>query len=163
MQVIEELKRMSDARFLQIYEALQEKGFGPLDGEVAKALKFRPHAIKKLPIQQRAKRARILLERSANAELAYEMFGAYLIKEHKELVTRFLDATGVEHEDGMISDVEHARPDPEKLDEAVKQLDADFPPEDVTLYLSMAAEQWQSTPELQQLWKDRAPADSYQD
>jgi hypothetical protein len=155
MQVIEELKRMSDARFLQIYEALQDKGFGPLDGEVAKALKFRPHAIKKLPMAQRAKRAKMLMQRGANAELAYEMFGTYLMKEHKDLVLGFLDGTGVEHEDGMISDVEAAKPDPEKVADTVKKLDEEHAPEDVTLYLSMAAEQWPSSEEVQAAWKGR--------
>ena len=36
MQVLDELKRMSDERFLSLYEALAQNGFGPLDGEVAK-------------------------------------------------------------------------------------------------------------------------------
>ena len=35
MAVLEELNRLSDDRFLAIYEALSEQGFGPLDGELA--------------------------------------------------------------------------------------------------------------------------------
>ena len=35
MPVLEELQRMSEERFLAIYEALAQQGFGPLDGEVA--------------------------------------------------------------------------------------------------------------------------------
>src|SRR3954462_11279622 len=115
MQVIEQLKRMSADRFLAIYTSLETKGFGPLDGEVAKSLRFRPQAIRKIPMEQRARRARTIMEHAANAELAYELFGAYLIKHKKDLVTGFLDATGVKHEDGMIEDVEHQKPSKEKL------------------------------------------------
>lgn len=155
MSVIEELKRMSDARFLALYEALEEKGFGPLDGQVAKAMNFRPHAIRKVPMAQRARRAKSLVERSGNAELAYEIFGTYLMKTKKELITRFLDATGVAHQEGMIASVDEARPDPAKLGSAVEQLDRDFGREDVTLYLSMCAEQWPSVPEVGELWRGR--------
>ena len=91
MAVLDQLKSLSDERFLSIYEALSERGFGPLDGEVAKVLKFRPQAIKKLPMDKRAKRARLLIERDSNAELCYELFGSYLVKNKKELVTSFLD------------------------------------------------------------------------
>ena len=52
MAVLEQLQRLSDERFLSIYESLSERGFGPLDGEVAKALKFRPQAIRKLPMDK---------------------------------------------------------------------------------------------------------------
>jgi len=157
MQVIAELKRMSEERFLAIYEALLNNGFGPLDGDVAKALKFRPQAIKKLPLKQRARRARLILERGSNAETCYELFGGYLLKAHKELVLSFLDGTGVEHEDGMISSVEECRPDPEKIAAVVAELDREHPPEEVTLYLSICAEQWPSVPEIQAAWQARQP------
>lgn len=148
---------MSEERFLALYEGLADgHGFGPLDGHVAKILKFRPQAIRKLPMPTRAKRARSLIER--DAELAYELFGSHLVRHHRELITGFLDATGVEHEDGMISDVEAAQPDPKKLDEAVSALDEKFPPGDVTLYLSMCAQQWPTVDELEELWSRRSGA-----
>lgn len=155
MQVIEQLKAMSPERFLAIYQGLEQNGFGPLDNEVAKSLKFRPIAVKKLPIAQRAKRARMLLETSANAELTYEVFGAYLIRHKKGLVTGFLDKTGVAHEDGMIEDLETGVPQKSKLKDAVAELDKEFPPEDVTLYLSMCAQQWNQLAELDALWRKR--------
>ncbi len=58
MQVIEQLKAMKEERFLAIYDQLAQDGYGPLDGEVAKVLKFRPQAIRKLPMPKRAKTAR---------------------------------------------------------------------------------------------------------
>lgn len=154
MNVIEELNRLDDSRFLAMYESLVQNGFGPLDGEVAKSLKFRPQAIRKLPMAQRAKRARTLLGR--NPELTYEFFGGYLMQNHKELVTGFLDKTGVEHEDGMLQDLQTARPAPDKLAGTIKELDGDFAPEDVTLYLSMCSDQWSDIEELATIWRERA-------
>ncbi|MAF67522.1 MAG: hypothetical protein CMJ84_17930 [Planctomycetes bacterium] len=160
MQVIDELRRMGPERFLTIYEALAQDGFGPLDGEVAKAMRFRPHAIKKLPMAQRARRAKGIMERSANAELCYEIFGSFLFKMRKDLVLGFLDATGVEHDDGMIENTEENQPDPAKVVGAIAELDGEFPAEDVTLYLSICAEQWPATTEIQEAWQGRASVSS---
>lgn len=157
MKVVEELKVMSDERFLALYTDLSQHGFGPLDGEVAQRLKFRPQAIRKLPLAQRAKHAKAILIARAQAELCYELFGSWLIKERRELVTGFLDGTGVPHEDGMLEDLEHNRPDVAKLEGVVKDLDAKFAPEDVTLYLALCAEQW-PLPELDALWRARSAA-----
>jgi len=155
MKVIEELKKMDDERFLGIYQALENQGFGPLDGEVAKVMKFRPPAIRKLPMNQRARRARALLLNGSKADLTYELFGSYLMKECRSLVTDFLDATGVSHKDGMIEDVEDAKPAPEKLSGAIKELDEKYDRGDVTLYLSLCAEQWPQVPEVESLWRMR--------
>ncbi len=155
MQVIEQLKRTSPERFLSIYESLEQHGFGPLDGEVAKSLRFRPQAMRKLPMAQRAKRAKMLIETAKNTELAYEILGAYLIKNHRALVTGFLDQTGVKHEDGMIEDVDHNKPDAQKIAGVVKDLDGQFDPADVTIYLAIAAEQWPDVKELDTLWRTR--------
>jgi hypothetical protein len=158
MPVLEQLHAMSPERFLHIYEALEIQGFGPLDKEVALSLRFRPQAVRKLPMVQRAKRARTILETGRATELCYEVFGAYLIKHKKDLVTGFLDATGVAHKDGMIDDVEAAKPDGKRVEAAVKELDGRFPPEDVTLYLALAAEQWPGVKELGALWEKRSSA-----
>lgn len=155
MQVIEQLKTMDDERFAAIYESLLHQGFGPLDNEVAKSLKFRPQAIRKLPLAKRAKRAKSLLESGANAEMCYEIFGSYLIKDHKELVMAFLDLTGVKHEDGMIHSTEEEQPDGSKVADAAKELDGKHAKEDVTLYLSLCAEQWPQIGEIQEVWKAR--------
>jgi hypothetical protein len=155
MQVIEQLKKMNPERFHAIYQALEMNGFGPLDGEVAKSLNFRPQAVNKLPMVQRAKRAKQILETSKNSQLAYEIFGAYLIKTKRELITGFLDATDVKHDQGMIEDTEQATPKEAKITAAVTELDTKFPPEDVTLYLSMCAEQWPSVTTLDELWRKR--------
>ena len=111
MALVEHLKAMSEERFLAIYQSLEAQGYGPLDQHVAESLRFRLPAIRRLPMEKRAKRARQLLSNKRMTELAYELFGSYLMKHKKELITGFLDATDVAHEDGMIEDVgDAARP-----------------------------------------------------
>ena len=156
MPVLEHFRTLSEERFLAIYEALSEKGYGPLDGEVAKLLRFRPQAIKKIPLEKRAKLARGWIEQKHSTDLCYELFGTYLVRTKRELVTGFLDATGVPHDQGMIEDIDKARPDPAKLEEAVQALDGKFARDDVTLYLALCAEQWPNMPELDTLWRKRA-------
>jgi hypothetical protein len=156
--VVEQLKRMPEDRFLAMYESLVEQGFGPMDGNVAKALKFRPQAIRKLPLPQRARKARALLLSANDAELAYELSGSYLVKHHRDLVTGFLDATGVSHDDGMIEDLDASAPDEAKLEGAVKGLDERFDSGDVTLYLAMCSQQWPASSGLRELWQSRSEA-----
>lgn len=155
MAVLEQITSLTDERFLALYESLSDRGFGPLDGEVAKALKFRPQAIKKLPMAARAKRARSILTSRSQVEMCYEFLGTYLVQKRKDLVTGFLDATGVSHQEGMIEDIENAKPDPAKLADAVRELDGKHDPDDVTLYLAIAAEQWPDVPEVEELWRTR--------
>jgi hypothetical protein len=156
MTVLEHMKGMSPERFLSIYRSLERQGFGPLDADVARVLRFRPQAIRKLPMEQRAKRARMLVESTKDANLAYELVGGYLLKTCKELVVGFLDATGVKHQDGMIEDIEGAKPAPDKIAGAVAELDQKFAPEDVTLYLVLCAEQWPEEKEFEKLLRQRS-------
>ncbi len=155
MAVLEQLNNITDDHFLSIYEALSENGFGPLDSEVAKALRFRPQAIRKLPMAKRAARARRLIEGPKNADLAYELFGTYLVRTKKDLVTGFLDATGVPHNEGMIEDVDASPPAEEKVEAAVSELDTKFDAADVTLYLSLCVDMWPDSEALPRVWKAR--------
>jgi hypothetical protein len=155
MTVLDHVRAMSPERFLSLYQSLERDGFGPLDGEVARSLHFRPQAIRKLPMPQRAKRARMLIESSSNADLAYEIVGGYLLKTRKELVTTFLDSTGVKHEQGMIEDIQGAQPAKDKIAPAIAELDRKFPTEDVTLYLVLCVEQWPEIREFGQLLSTR--------
>ena len=155
MKVIEQLKALSEEKFLAMYEALAQHGLGPLDAEVAKAVHFRPQAIRKLAMPRRARKAKAILISTSNAELCYELFGTYLIKEHKELVTSFLDDTGVEHAEGMIEDLDNNKPQADKVAEAVKAIDAKFDAEDVTVYLALCAEQWPDVDALDKAWRER--------
>jgi hypothetical protein len=156
MQVIQQLEAMSPERFLAIYEALGREGFGPLDDKVAAALKFRPVAIRRLPMAKRAETARKLLLRAKEAEACYELFGAYLVTKAKDLVADFLDGTGVPHKECMVDDIDAAKPDPGKVASVVQALDEKYDPADVTLYLALAAQQWPSVTEVEAAWRMRS-------
>ena len=160
MVVLEELERMSEERFLEIYETLSQQGYGPLDRDLAVQLKFRPLAMKKLPLATRARRARAMLLGKKNAEMTYELFGSYLVTRDKALLTDFLDATGVPHDDGMIENVDEGKPAPEKIEAAIAALDEKYPAEDVTLYLAISAEHWPDVAEMQSAWSARSTAQS---
>jgi len=156
MSILDAVKAISDERFLAIYEALSDRGFGPLDGDVASAMKFRPQAIRKLPMDKRAKKARQLLLAGGRAELAYELCGGYLLRTHEQLMPDFLDATDVPHENGMIEDTQASIPNAEKIDSAVALLDEKYPAEDVTLYLCICAMQWPEVERLAALYAERS-------
>ena len=156
MPVFEQVRSLSEQRFFSIYEALSEKGFGPLEGEVAKLLKFRPQSVKKIPLEKRAKLAKGWIEQKHNGELCYELLGTYLMRTKPELITGFLDATDVPHKEGMIDNIGASQPAVEKIPEAIKALEAKFEPDDVTLYMAMCAEQWPGVPELAALWRQRS-------
>ena len=156
MAILDELERTSEERFLGIYQDLSEQGFGPLDHEVAKALKFRPQAIRKLPMEKRARTARRIIEGKGNAELCYELFGTYLVRKRTELVVGFLDGTGVPHQEGMIEDTEANPPAPDKIADTVSKLDGEFEAADVTLYLALCVEMWPGSEELKSAWQGRS-------
>jgi hypothetical protein len=158
MTVLEHMKAMSPERFFSIYNSLEHQGYGPMDGDVAKSLRFRPQAIRKLPMEQRAKRARMLIESTKNANLAYEIVGGYLLKTCKDLVVGFLDATDVKHQDGMIEDIAGVKPATAKIAGAVAELDKKFAKDDVTLYLVLCAEQWPEEKAFGKLLASRSPS-----
>jgi hypothetical protein len=142
MHALQYLKNLPAERFVEIYSGLEVEGYGPLDREVAQSLKFRPQAIGKLPMAQRAKRAKQIIEKSANEELAYEILGAWLLRHKKALVTGFLDATGVAHQDGMIEDIGGVQPDAAKVADAVAVLDQSFGKDPTTMYLVLCKAMW---------------------
>ena len=104
---------------------------------------------------QRARRAQSILISDSNAELTYELFGSYLMKTQKPLITDFLDETGVSHEDGMLDGDGDNLPDVSKLEAALKKLDSSYKADDVTLYLSICVEQWSQIKELEEAWRGR--------
>jgi hypothetical protein len=154
MIVLDELARIAEARFAEIYASLARDGYGPLDGELAKLLKFRPQAMVKLPMDQRARRARAYVLGKKNAELAYELLGGYLLAQRRALVTGFLDKTGVKHQDGMLDD-SNALPDRARIEPALAELEKEFGAEDVTSYLALCTQHWPELPELAAIWRRR--------
>jgi len=105
------------------------------DAAVASALRFRPAAVSKLPVEQRVN----YLLRAVHPDdgLAGSLLLALHLTYRRPLLAAFLDRLGIPHDDGLIDpdhDVEQI--DPQTLTAAVEQLYTSFPAADVELYLT---------------------------
>jgi hypothetical protein len=101
---------------------------------IAHRIKFRVSSVLKMP---REKKARQLVALSSVSEIvAARLLVAYHLDQQRPMMAAFLDALGIQHEDGLIADEALGAPESEKLQAAVKTLSSTFPADDVTLYLS---------------------------
>jgi len=100
---------------------------------LARRLKFRPKSIQSLPVE---KRARYLSQMpDVSDAVATRALIAYHFAEKRPLMGGFLDALGIAHENGLISDEQVSAPEAAKLAEAVTTLRKSFDPADADLYL----------------------------
>jgi hypothetical protein len=103
-------------------------------GSIAARIKFRTKSVVTLPVE---KKVRHLLAMPALSELvAARLLVAYHLSAQRPMMGAFLDALGIGHEEGLISDDDMPAPAEEKLREAAKAIAASYPAEDVALYLS---------------------------
>jgi hypothetical protein len=103
-------------------------------GSIAARIKFRTKSVVVMPVE---KKVRQLLALPALSELvAARLLVAYHLQAQRPMMGAFLDALGIGHEQGLISDDETPAPPEEKLREAAKAIAAAYPAEDVALYLS---------------------------
>jgi hypothetical protein len=101
---------------------------------IANRIKFRVTSVLKMP---REKKARQLLALPAVSEIvAARLLVTYHLDQQRPMMGAFLDALGVQHENGLIADETLAAPSAETLQAAVRSLSASYPAEDVSLYLS---------------------------
>ena len=101
---------------------------------IANRIKFRVTSVLKMP---REKKAKQLLSLPAVSEIvAARLLVTYHLDQQRPMMGAFLDALGVQHENGLIADETLAAPSAETLQAAVRSLSASYPAEDVSLYLS---------------------------
>ena len=101
---------------------------------IAQRIKFRTKSVMSMPVD---KKARHLIALGAVSELlAARLLVAYHLAQQRPMMAAFLDALGIAHEDGLISEDEVQAPDPERLREAARKLASEYPADDVALYLS---------------------------
>lgn len=84
------------------------------------ALKARPQFVLKQPPAKRAVLARRALARVAASELAEEVLAHYFLEVRKELLVEWLDALGLEHEQGVLKVATPEAPAEEALRQAVQ-------------------------------------------
>ena len=132
-------KQLSPERKLHAAEAFWRDENGSMEqaealGTIAQRIKFRIKSVLSMPVEKKAKQ---LVALPAVSEMvAARLLVAYHLVHQRPMMGAFLDALGIAHEEGLISEEDIQPPDPEKLKAAAKTLAASFPAEDVTVYLS---------------------------
>jgi len=99
---------------------------------IAKQIKFRPKSIYTLTVEKKAKYLAGIAQ--VSDLLAARLLIAYHLDQQRPMMSAFLDALGVKHEDGLITEESPTAPSPEKLDEAVRTLASTYPKADVARY-----------------------------
>ena len=106
---------------------------------LAAHMKFRAKSLIALPI---AKKAKYLATLPNIAEtVAARALVNYHLERQRPMMGAFLDSLGIAHEDGLISEENVTKPEPEKLKAAAGELSGKFPPEDVSLYFGTLVSQ----------------------
>jgi len=100
---------------------------------LARKLNFRPKSVQQLSVERRAK----LLANMAEVSEAVATRGliGYHLAAERPMMAAFLDAVGLEHDNGLITAEEVPTPAPEKVAAGVTAIKAGFPPDAVRLYL----------------------------
>jgi hypothetical protein len=101
---------------------------------IAQRIKFRAKSVIALPSE---KKARHLVSIGAVSELlAARLLVAYHLAQQRPMMGSFLDALGIQHEDGLIADEDMKPPSAEQLHGAAKTIAGAYPAEEVALYLA---------------------------
>ncbi len=99
---------------------------------IARQIKFRPKSVLSLAVEKKAKHLASLVQISDL--LAARLLVSYHLEYQRPMMGAFLDALGIEHEDGLIKEESPAAPDAATLDKGVAALVAAFPKADVARY-----------------------------
>jgi hypothetical protein len=100
---------------------------------IAQQKKFRPKTVIGLDLDRKARHLASLA--SLPDTLAARTLVVYHLAEHRPMMAAFLDALGIEHENGLIKEDE-VKPDASKIAAAAADIAEKFPPSDVSLYLN---------------------------
>jgi hypothetical protein len=104
---------------------------------LARRLKFRTQSVQALPVERRARHLAQLAD--VGDTIAGRALIAYHFTHQRELMGAFLDALGIAHENGLITEDDVAPPDRERLSAAIAAVKSSHPPSDVDLYLRTLA------------------------
>jgi hypothetical protein len=100
---------------------------------IAQQKKFRPKTVIALDIDRRTRHLASIMNLPEG--LAARALIIYHLAERRPMMSAFLDALEIPHENGLIQE-DSVTPDTDKLAPAVDQLNHQFPAEDVSLYLN---------------------------
>jgi hypothetical protein len=83
----------------------------------------------------RPRRAQVMADGGMPEETAAQVLLSHHLQHQRKLLARFLDELGVPHDNGLIKEALAAAPAEDVVRRAVKKMGAEFPAEDVELYL----------------------------
>ena len=85
----------------------------------AAAMKSRPQYLLKQPMPKRVASVRRALTRVASSNLAEEILAVYFLECRQSLLTEWLDALGLDHDEGVLKEETPASPDATELEKTV--------------------------------------------
>jgi hypothetical protein len=100
---------------------------------ISQQKKFRPKSVISLDVDRKARHLASLP--ALPDSVAARALIAYHLAEQRPMMSAFLDALGIKHEDGLIQD-DDVKPDPEKVRSAAAKLTEEYPADRVALYLN---------------------------
>jgi hypothetical protein len=106
---------------------------------LAAHMKFRAKSVIGLPIEKKAKYLSALP--TVSDAVAARALVNYHLERQRPMMGAFLDSLGIAHQDGLISEENVAKPEPDKLQSAAAELATRYPQPDVSLYLSTLVSQ----------------------
>jgi hypothetical protein len=101
---------------------------------VAEARKVRPVFLERQPRTDRHSQMLSTLARPSLELVTGNLIRAWLVKKHKNMLVDFLNALGIQHNEGVVEDLPESMAD-DKLKPAIDALLAKYPPEAVAVYL----------------------------
>lgn len=107
----------------------------------AAAFKSRPQFLAKQPFAKRASMVRRALARVSTNPVAEELLAIYFLECKQDMLAEWLDALGIEHEEGSLKEDTPAEPPIAKLQEVVKSFRGDGEDFDRELLLKAFAAQ----------------------
>ena len=99
---------------------------------IARQIKFRPKSVVSLPVEKKARHLAGLAQ--VSDLLAARLVIAYHLEHQRPMMGAFLDALGIAHNDGLITDDSPKAPDAATLDKGVQELAGKYPKQDVARY-----------------------------
>lgn len=99
---------------------------------IARQIKFRPKSVMSLPVEKKAKHLAGMA--GVSDLLAARLLIAYHLDQQRPMMGAFLDALGVKHEEGLITEESPSAPEEAKLEAAVKTIADSYSKPDVARY-----------------------------
>ena len=106
---------------------------------IATHMKFRAKTVLGLPLEKKA--AYLVRLPNVSDAVAARALVNYHLERQRPMMSAFLDALGITHDNGLINDETVVKPESEKLRAAAEEVAGKYPPDDVSLYLSTLVSQ----------------------